>query len=281
MECLLLATKMDNPLNIKQTVNSARSMTLTYVISLTLMTSLSIMVYFSLDKLIAEQPYSASPVSVSESQIKVDYDQIKQPLRATQQLILTIIILSVLINVLIIIRAITAKTGQDSKDIQHANHDYLTNLLNRRSFNVLAEQSVAISKRYNSDLSVISFDIDHFKSINQQYGQELGDQVIQNVANTIQTNCRDSDSVFRFDGKAFLLLLPQTSLTEATKLADKIRNKIANAPTFSDKLIVEITASGGVAQWQKQEVNIESTLKRAELGLAEAKAQGRDRVIVG
>ena len=185
-------------------------------------------------------------------------------------------------NAFIVIRALIATSGQGSQNSQqHPNHDYLTNLLNRRSFNVLAEQSVAISKRYNSDLSVICFDIDHFKSINQQYGQELGDQVIQNVANTIQSNCRDSDSVFRFDGEAFLLLLPQTSLSDAAKLAEKIRNKIANAPTFSDKLIVEITASGGVAQWQKQEVNIESTLKRAELGLAEAKAQGRDRVIVG
>lgn len=249
-------------------------MTLTYVISLTLITSLSIFVYFSLDRIIVEQPFSTNSSSVNKSQVKGDNDQIGQALGASQQLILTIIILSVLINVLIIIRTITAKSGQNTQ--QHPNHDYLTNLLNRRSFNVLAEQSVAISKRYKSDLSVISFDIDHFKSINQQYGQELGDIVIQNVANTIQTNCRDSDSVFRFDGDAFLLLLPQTSLTEATKLADKIRNKIASAPTFSDKLIVETTASAGVAQWQKQEINIENTLKRADLGLEQAKEQGRN-----
>jgi diguanylate cyclase (GGDEF)-like protein len=272
MEYTFLATKMDKPLSIKQIVNSARSMTLIYVISLTLMTSLSIFVYFSLDKIITEQPYSASSISVSESQIKVANDEIEQGLHISRQLILVIIILSVLINALIIIRAIAAKTGQGSQNTQqHPNHDYLTNLLNRRSFNVLAEQSVAISKRYNSDLSVISFDIDHFKSINQQYGQVLGDQVIQNVANTIQTNCRDSDSVFRFDGDAFLLLLPQTSLTEATKLADKIRNKIASSPTFSDKLIVEITASAGVAQWQKQEINIESALKRADLELEQGR----------
>lgn len=272
MEYTFLATKMDKPLSIKQIVNSARSMTLIYVISLMLMTSLSIFVYFSLDKIITEQPYSASSISVSESQIKVANDEIEQGLHTSRQLILVIIILSVLINALIIIRAIAAKSGQGSQNTQqHPNHDYLTNLLNRRSFNVLAEQSVAISKRYNSDLSVISFDIDHFKSINQQYGQVLGDQVIQNVANTIQTNCRDSDSVFRFDGDAFLLLLPQTSLTEATKLADKIRNKIASSPTFSDKLIVEITASAGVAQWQKQEINIESALKRADLELEQGR----------
>jgi diguanylate cyclase (GGDEF)-like protein len=255
-------------------------MTITYVISLTLIASLSIFVYLSLDKIILEQPKSASSVSVSESQVEVANDQNKQVLHTSQQLILTIIILSVLINALVIIRTIITKSGQHSKHaLQHANHDYLTNLLNRRSFNVLAEQSVAISKRYNSDLSVVSFDIDHFKSINQQYGQRLGDKVIQNVASTIQKNCRDSDSVFRFDGEAFLLLLPQTSITEAIKLADKIRNKIASAPTFSDKLIIEITASGGVAKWHKQEVNIESALKRADKGLEQAKELGRDRVV--
>jgi diguanylate cyclase (GGDEF)-like protein len=254
-------------------------MTLIYVISLMLMTSLSIFVYFSLDKIITEQPYSASSISVSESQIKVANDEIEQGLHTSRQLILVIIILSVLINALIIIRTITTKTGQDSQNTQHPNHDYLTNLLNRRSFNVLAEQSVALSKRYKSDLSVISFDIDHFKSINQQYGQGLGDRVIQKVADTIQQNCRDSDSVFRFDGEAFLILLPQTSIQEATKLADKIRNKIASAPTFSDKLIVEITASAGVAQWQTQELNIENALKRADKGLEQAKEQGRDCIV--
>jgi diguanylate cyclase (GGDEF)-like protein len=181
---------------------------------------------------------------------------------------------------LLIVQTLSKKLGQNPKNPQQeANHDYLTNLLNRRSFYVLAQQSVAISKRYHCDLSVVSFDIDHFKSINEQYGQSLGDKVIQKVAETIQENCRDSDSVFRFDGEAFLLLLPQTSLSEATKLAEKIRNKIASAPTFSDKLIVEITASAGVAQWQKQEIDLESALKRADKGLEQAKEQGRDRIV--
>jgi diguanylate cyclase (GGDEF)-like protein len=274
---------MDKPLSIRQKTNSARTMTLTYVISLGLIASLSIFVYFSLDQIMHEQVDSANPTSVNGSQIEqieMSNEQKSNDLQNAQLLILIIFILSTLTISIFVIRTLITQSEQNTKEPQQdANHDYLTNLLNRRSFNVLAEQSVAISKRYKYDLSVISFDIDHFKSINQQYGQELGDQVIQNVANTIQTNCRDSDSIFRFDGEAFLLLLPQTSLTEAIKLADKIRNKIASAPTFSDKLIVEITASGGVAQWETQELNIENTLKRADFGLAQAKEQGRDRII--
>jgi diguanylate cyclase (GGDEF)-like protein len=280
MKYRFLITKVNKPLSIRQLVNSAHAKTLTYVIALTLITSLSTFVYFSLDKIITEQSYSTNPVNVSGSQSKIDNLQKKHELHSVQQIVLTITVLSVLVNALIIIRTLPLKSGQNiSGSHQQANHDYLTNLLNRRSFNVLAEQSVAISKRYNSDLSIISFDIDHFKSINEQYGQSLGDKVIQNVATTIQSNSRESDSVFRFDGEAFLLLLPQTSLTEASKLAEKIRNKIANAPTFSDKLIVEITVSAGVAQWHNQEINLEKTLKRADLGLAQAKEHGRDRIV--
>lgn len=273
---------MDRPLSIKQILNPARTTTLICVISLTLIASLSIFVYFSLDKIIIEQSAAASHTSVRGSQHVVENSQKQDELPTIQHLIFIVIIISILINILFIVRVLPAKSDQDSKSSkQDANHDYLTKLLNRRSFNVLAEQSVAISKRYNSDLSVVSFDIDHFKSINEQYGQKLGDKVIQSVADAIQRNCRDSDSVFRFDGEAFLLLLPQTSLSEATKLAEKIRNKIASAPTFSDKLIVEITASGGVAQWQKEELNIESALKRADKALEQAKEQGRDRIIAG
>lgn len=77
----LLAIKTDKPLSIKQIIDSARSVTLSYLISLTLMISLSIFVYFSLDKIIAERLYSANSVSVSESQIKVAIEQNKQALR--------------------------------------------------------------------------------------------------------------------------------------------------------------------------------------------------------
>ena len=252
------------------------------IILLTLIASLTIFVYFSVDKIIVEQSAYAKPISVSGQQHDVENNQKRDELRDTQQIILIIITLSVLISGLLIVQTLSKKPTQNPQNPQQeANHDYLTNLLNRRSFHVLAQQSVAISKRYHFDLSVICFDIDHFKSINEQYGQSLGDKVIQKVAETIQKNCRDSDSIFRFDGEAFLVLLPQTSVSKAIKLADKIRNKIASAPTFSDKLIVEMTASGGVAQWDSQELDIESTLERADKALYLAKEQGRDCIIAG
>lgn len=220
--------------------------------------------------------------NVAVKQYEIESNQKIQELRTAQRLILIIIILTVIIEGLFVITPLSIKSYRYSKNLhEEANQDYLTNLLNRRSFAVLAKQSVAMSKRYHSDLSVISFDIDLFKSINDQYGHNLGDKVIQSVASTIQKNCRDSDSVFRFGGEEFLILLPRTSATEAIKLAEKIRNSIANSPTFSDKLIIEITASAGVSQLNSQEKNIESALKRADDALYQAKEQGRDRVIAG
>jgi diguanylate cyclase (GGDEF)-like protein len=213
---------------------------------------------------------------------EVESNQKIHELRTTQQLILITIILTILIECLFFITPISIKSNRYSKNLyEEANHDYLTNLLNRRSFEVLAKQFVAISKRYHFDLSVISFDIDLFKSINDKYGHDLGDKVIQNVAGTIQESCRDSDSVFRFGGEEFLILLPKTSMSEAIKLAEKIRSTITNSPTLADKLIIEVTVSAGVSQWDSQEKNIENALKRADDALYQAKKQGRDRVIAG
>lgn len=166
-------------------------------------------------------------------QYEAESSQKIQELRTTQQLILMIIILTVLVEGLFVIRPLSVSSYRYSKNLyKEANHDYLTNLLNRRSFHVLVKQSVAISKRYNSHLSVITFDIDHFKSINDQYGHYVGDKVIQNVATTIRDSCRGSDSVFRFGGEEFLILLTKTSLSEAITLAEKIRISIAKSPVF-------------------------------------------------
>jgi diguanylate cyclase (GGDEF)-like protein len=86
---------------------------------------------------------------------------------------------------------------------------------------------------------------------------------------------------FVFGGEEFLILLPKTSLSEAITLAEKIRISIAKSPVFSDKLIIEVIVSGGVAEWDSQEININSTLKRADKALYQAKEKGRDFIMAG
>lgn len=184
------------------------------------------------------------------------------------------------LEALLIIRPLFIQLKQAKLDLQNeTNHDYLTGLLNRRSFPLLAQQSHSLNQRYKWDLSVVRFDIDHFKSINDQYGNQVGDEVIKQVAKTIQVHSRDSDSVFRFGGEEFVILLAKTNEQEALKFANKILKKVANAPIFSDKLIIEVSISGGVSQFASQELDLENTLKKADQALQLAKSQGRNRVI--
>jgi diguanylate cyclase (GGDEF)-like protein len=201
-------------------------------------------------------------------------------LRTVQKLTLAGFIFAFLVSALGWLRPMINKADNDAGFLhKDASHDYLTHLLTRQSYYVLAKQTVALCRRYESNLSLISFDIDHFKSINDQYGHDMGNMVIKQVADIIQENCRDSDSIFRFGDEEFLLMLPQTSVSEAQRLAEKLRKKIAANPVFFNKVILEVTISGGIAQWHDKEDDLENTLKRADKALFEAKESGRDRTI--
>jgi diguanylate cyclase (GGDEF)-like protein len=213
-------------------------------------------------------------------QYELESQQKIQTLRSTQQIILIVIILTILIEAVFILGPLLNRSDQYTKTLEDdANHDYLTNCLNRRSFNVLAKQQIAMSKRYKTAISFISIDIDHFKSINDQYGHTLGDEVIKKVADVIHENSRESDSVFRFGGEEFLVMLPTTSIAEGFQLAEKMLYKIANTPVFSEKLIIEFTVSAGVAEWHSSEDNIEKALQRADVALYQAKEGGRDQIV--
>jgi diguanylate cyclase (GGDEF)-like protein len=161
---------------------------------------------------------------------------------------------------------------------QQQTLDNLTRLPHRQAFQLIAKQALALSQRYQWSLSAIRIDIDHFQSINQSYGQLLGDKVIQHIANTLKAQCRESDSIFRYEGQEFVILLPQTKQQDALTLAQKIIDKVANNPFSTDKLIIELTASCGVSEWQAKETDLEPCLERSAKALTEAKKQGRNRV---
>ncbi|MEP1382240.1 MAG: diguanylate cyclase [Paraglaciecola sp.] len=202
-------------------------------------------------------------------------------LRHTQQLILVVIIVTVLIEGLFILGPLLLKSDSYSKGLLKAAHfDYLTELHNRRSFSAIAKQAVATSQRYQSSLSLVSIDIDHFKSINDQYGHDAGDRVIRSVADSISNNIRSSDFAFRFGGEEFLILLPQTNILDAQKLAKKVHKNITSTPVNLEARNVDITISAGVAEFNFEESNLEATLKRADEALYKAKNQGRNQVVL-
>ena len=157
-----------------------------------------------------------------------------------------------------------------------ANHDKLTGLYNRNKFDDLYQKEFKRAKRYENDLSVVLFDIDNFKNVNDKYGHQVGDEVLKEISRILQNNVREADICVRWGGEEFLVLLPQTSLDGAKIAAEKIRNAISQE-TITDKNL-NITASFGVSIMNKTD-NEDSLIARCDILLYEGKTSGKNIVI--
>ena len=156
-----------------------------------------------------------------------------------------------------------------------AVHDALTGIYNRHGINEIINQKIEEFKRVKSKLSVIFFDIDFFKRVNDTYGHDIGDYVLKNIAKLVSSEIRSSDIFARWGGEEFILFLPNTSLEEALKVAEKLRKSIEEY-AFND--IDTITCSFGVTELQEDDTK-ESFLKRVDNLLYEAKESGRNCVV--
>lgn len=200
-------------------------------------------------------------------------------LRTAQNVVLGIIILTILIEAFFIFRPMVAKVSRYATKLQRdANFDFLSGLLNRRAFNIIAQQSISASHRYNRQLSIIMFDIDFFKRINDAYGHEVGDSAIKHVSNILDSYSRESDCVARIGGEEFVLLLSDTGKEGAEQLANKLRKKVESTPLIANDDEIHITLSGGVAVVKAGDRNIESALSDADEALYRAKKDGRNQV---
>ncbi|MBT1450041.1 GGDEF domain-containing protein [Glaciecola sp. XM2] len=176
--------------------------------------------------------------------------------------------------VLFVIRPLLLASERLSEKLQlEARKDFMTGLHNRRVFPVLAEQAITMSRRRLLPVTLILFDIDDFKAVNDQYGHKMGDEVIRALAETIRANSRDSDETFRFGGDEFVMILPFTDIDGAMRVANNIRENVARLtkPT-------QFTVSGGVACVYHDEDSIEPALQRADHSLYKAKGQDKNRI---
>ena len=155
-----------------------------------------------------------------------------------------------------------------------ASTDHLTTTWNRRHFEQAAHDEIARSRRYRQPLSLLFFDIDFFKQVNDQYGHQAGDSVLRDLAHLIQSSIRHSDTLARWGGEEFTLLTPSTCLGEARVIAEKLRVLTADH-RFQE--VGKITISLGVAEYQPQE-SLEDWLRRADQALLMAKDQGRNQI---
>jgi two-component system, sensor histidine kinase LadS len=158
--------------------------------------------------------------------------------------------------------------------------DPLTNLYNRRAFANNADDAWSSMVRHQRVLCVIMLDIDHFKNINDEYGHDCGDAVLSAVGKVLLASTRQEDTAARWGGEEFILLLPETELTQARIFAERLREEIDALVVNHSAASVDITASFGVASSQDGAESIESVIQLADSALYEAKTTGKNRVIV-
>jgi diguanylate cyclase (GGDEF)-like protein len=154
--------------------------------------------------------------------------------------------------------------------------DKLTQIYNRGKLDAVLHAEVRRAERYASDLSVIMLDIDHFKRVNDVFGHAIGDSVLVGVAKVLQNCIRETDTIGRWGGEEFLVILPQTGGEQAFEVAEKIRRAISSAH-FT--IVDHLTASLGVTSFSPEDSE-EQLLARADSALYEAKNMGRNRVVL-
>ena len=153
--------------------------------------------------------------------------------------------------------------------------DSLTGLYNRRLlFQKLAEESER-ARRFAYRFSVILFDLDHFKAVNDRFGHRVGDEVLVRVAAEFRAAIRDADIAGRYGGEEFLVILPFAGAAEALEIAERIRRQVKGLTWSQPDL--RMTLSGGVAEYA--DPDIDALVEAADHKLYEAKVAGRDRVV--
>lgn len=160
-----------------------------------------------------------------------------------------------------------------------ANVDALTGAMSRRAFREEAERAIGLAARHGHPVSLLTFDLDRFKSVNDTYGHAIGDAVLQRSVTASMRRLRRSDSIGRLGGEEFAVLLPHVDEPAALKVANALRRSIANLSFDADTAKFNVTASFGLATF-RDGMDLDDMLKAADGALYLAKAMGRDRCVV-
>ena len=171
---------------------------------------------------------------------------------------------------------------------QHlARIDELTGINNRRSLVEFTEREFNVAMRYRPPLSVVMFDIDDFKQINDTFGHSVGDQVLQRLTQVVRAKLRSADFIGRYGGDEFVILCPHTSAQEALPLAERIHASSASIRMETDKGPLAITVSIGIAETTHSSVpgsgksdTLENLFHRADQALYAAKQTGKNRTVI-
>jgi len=179
-----------------------------------------------------------------------------------------------------IVRDITERKEMEKELKKMASTDALTGLYNRGFLNNSLENEYRRAIRYNSQLSLMILDIDHFKNVNDNYGHPVGDSVLLHIATELKRQARDIDIVARYGGEEFVLILPQTDSQSSLILAERLRASIEALNIPIDDLILNVTISVGLVSIPTTKAeSADHLLTIADRALYEAKRRGRNRVV--
>lgn len=155
--------------------------------------------------------------------------------------------------------------------------DFLTEIPNRRALDERMGEMMGRAERYDNTFSLIVFDIDHFKVINDTHGHSAGDRVLRAIAHLLNEHKRSSDFLGRYGGEEFVLLLPETTLDNAQRLAEKTRERVAASSFQFQKHKIRVTLSAGVGELHAGHDTAKSFFERVDAALYRAKRSGRNR----
>ncbi len=176
-------------------------------------------------------------------------------------------------------KVINSVIDQNKALIERNQKDPLTEIYNRPAFEELFAIEHQRYQRYRDAFSLVMFDIDHFKQVNDDYGHEAGDRVLRGIAKSVGKMLRETDVFARYGGEEFFILLPKTTISKSSTVAEKIREVIENTEFSYDNAKVPITISAGVTEVKADDNDFQTMFRRVDKLMYQAKNEGRNRVI--
>ncbi|MGD9211335.1 MAG: diguanylate cyclase [Desulfobacteraceae bacterium] len=177
------------------------------------------------------------------------------------------------------VRDITVRKEFEKQLTELARIDSLTGISNRRYFMEEAEKQLQQAIRYKKNFSVMMFDLDHFKCINDTYGHDVGDKVLQSAAETVKSILRNTDIIGRIGGEEFAVAMPETNLALAEQAAERVRLNLMKKAVQTQNETIHFTVSIGICQLTSPETTLDQLMKKADESLYTAKRNGRNRTI--
>lgn len=223
------------------------------------------------------------PILNAIEKMVLDEQKIAEAQIARVQKIQKISLISILATTLIGLFAVFNPMAKNASYLRRlASIDALTGTLNRRAFLQRTNDELLRAKRYLKPMSLLAIDVDHFKQINDRYGHSGGDAALVSLANTLQQQLRSSDALGRWGGEEFLIVLAETHSNEASMVAERYRQLLADLSVIYGTETIKMTVSIGVASLalENGSVSSEQLIEHADQALYTAKRNGRNQVVV-